>query len=293
MSIAISLKIKDGVILASDSAASMRFESPDGSHKGITHVYYNANKIINICKDLPLGVVTWGAAGIGTYSNELILKNLRYRFQHGEDSSTSNKKVDSWKLNKNKYSVKTVAEKLRSYVFEEHYQKYGEKTNVGFLVTGYAPDNMNAEEYLVEIRDGKCTGPTLLRSGEEVGITWRGEGEALRRLLLGVSSRTEQVLKETGKLDNKTISWVIEQLKPGIEDSLITPAMPFQDGIDLAEFLVKTTIMFSRYTAGAPTVGEPVDIAAITKHEKFKWIKRKHYYPSGLNPPSDLNSPYK
>lgn len=57
-----------------------------------------------------------------------------------------------------------------------------------------------------------------------------------------------------------------------------------QDAIDLAEFLVHLTIMFSRFSPGAPSVGGPIEIAAVTKHEGFKWIKRKHYYEQRLNP---------
>jgi hypothetical protein len=30
-------------------------------------------------------------------------------------------------------------------------------------------------------------------------------------------------------------------------------------------------------------VGGPIEIAAITKHEGFRWIQRKHFYPAGLN----------
>ena len=60
--------------------------------------------------------------------------------------------------------------------------------------------------------------------------------------------------------------------------------MPIQDAIDLAEFLVDLTIKYVRFSAGAQTVGGPIEIAAITKHEKFKWIHRKHYYDADLNP---------
>jgi hypothetical protein len=28
----------------------------------------------------------------------------------------------------------------------------------------------------------------------------------------------------------------------------------------------------------------PIEIAAITKHEGFKWIERRHFYPPELNP---------
>ena len=56
------------------------------------------------------------------------------------------------------------------------------------------------------------------------------------------------------------------------------------DAIDLAEFLVHAAVMFSRFNVGAPTVGGPIEIAAVTKHEGFKWVRRKHYYSRDLNP---------
>ena len=59
--------------------------------------------------------------------------------------------------------------------------------------------------------------------------------------------------------------------------------MPIQDAIDLAEFLVELTIKWSRFTPGPPTVGGPIEIAAITRHEGFKWIRRKQYYSPELN----------
>ncbi len=60
--------------------------------------------------------------------------------------------------------------------------------------------------------------------------------------------------------------------------------MPIQDAIDLATFLVDVTIKFSRFAPGPPTVGGPIEVAAITKHEGFKWVRRKFYYQAKYNP---------
>ena len=65
---------------------------------------------------------------------------------------------------------------------------------------------------------------------------------------------------------------------------LSVPAMPIQDAIDLAHFLVETTIGFVRLAVFLPkSVGGAVEIAAITKHEGFRWVQRKSFYPAGLN----------
>jgi hypothetical protein len=38
-----------------------------------------------------------------------------------------------------------------------------------------------------------------------------------------------------------------------------------------------------RFMPGHDTVGGETDMAVVTKHEGFKWVQRKHYYPLELN----------
>ena len=59
--------------------------------------------------------------------------------------------------------------------------------------------------------------------------------------------------------------------------------MPVQDAIDLADFLVDMTTKYFAFLPGADIVAGDTDIATVTKHEGFKWIRRKHYYPAHLN----------
>jgi hypothetical protein len=60
--------------------------------------------------------------------------------------------------------------------------------------------------------------------------------------------------------------------------------MPKRELIELAEALVSITTIERKATSGQATVGGPVDVAFITKHDGFVWIKRKHYFESRLNP---------
>lgn len=48
-----------------------------------------------------------------------------------------------------------------------------------------------------------------------------------------------------------------------------------QDGIDFCEFLTNSTTDFQRFANMIPTVGGSVDIALITKYSDFNWIKAK------------------
>jgi hypothetical protein len=65
--------------------------------------------------------------------------------------------------------------------------------------------------------------------------------------------------------------------------NLVKPAMPIQDAIDLARFAVETASKYAKYGLRPETIGGPIEIAAITKHEGFKWVARKHYYTAELN----------
>jgi hypothetical protein len=60
--------------------------------------------------------------------------------------------------------------------------------------------------------------------------------------------------------------------------------MPVQDAIALADFLVDVTKRYVRFLPGADTVGGDTDVCVVTKHEGFKWVRRKHYFDRVLNP---------
>ena len=72
---------------------------------------------------------------------------------------------------------------------------------------------------------------------------------------------------------------------PHLYENLILPAAPIQDAIELSRFMVDTTKGFIRFSVRrVKAVGGPIEIAAITKYEGFKWVQRKYFYPHELNP---------
>ena len=55
MTVIVSVKINDGIVMAADSAGSM----------SSGQVYAHANKIANLCRGLPIGAMSTGSGGIG------------------------------------------------------------------------------------------------------------------------------------------------------------------------------------------------------------------------------------
>src|SRR5580704_7563083 len=103
MSIIVSVKINDGIVLAADSATSC----------AIGQIYEHANKIVNLVKGLPIGVMTCGAGGIGNASTATLLKDLRQRLA-GEDEAHSD-----WKLNPAKYTMEFVNSRVQEFFNEK------------------------------------------------------------------------------------------------------------------------------------------------------------------------------
>lgn len=281
MTIAISLKVHDGVVLAADSASTLFGIDPSSGHSGVVTIYNAANKVFNLYKCLPIGCITWGSGSIGNASISTLTKDLRRRFI-GKDPEH-----EDWVLNPDKYTIKDVAKKARKFFYEELYAPEFKdapgKPDLGFIVAGYSAGEGLAEEWRIQIVNGDCLEPELLRPKNVAGISWSGEPEAINRIVKGHGTGLPRVLKELGVPDDQ-IGPAMNQIVSHLEVPLAPAPMPIQDAIDLAVFLVDATIMFSRFTPGAPTVGGPIEVAAITKHEGFKWVRRKFYYDANYNP---------
>jgi hypothetical protein len=284
MTIAITINVNDGIVFAADSAGSMFTQAPNSTAAPtIVQVYNNANKIVNLCKGLPIGVIFWGNGSIGRASISTLLKDLRDRFS-GKDASKP-----GWKLDASKYTVLKVAERVKEFLFDEHYTPsfaaWPKKPAMGLIVAGYGRGSAVADEYKIEIdATGACTGPTPVRPNNACGSMWAGEPESITRVLQGYSPELSKHLAPALNLPVPQVDTALQQVLPKLAAQLLMDAMPIKDAIDVAEFLVELASKFSRYTPGAATVGVPVEIAAITKHEGFRWVKRKHYFSSELNP---------
>lgn len=275
MTIAIALKVEDGIVLAADSASTL--VTGDG---GVANVYNHADKIVNLRKGLPVGIAFWGAGSIGGASMTTLAKDLRLKLTDADSD---------WAIDPKSYSVEAIAGRVKEHFLDEHYSRsFDEPTNgpgLGMFVVGYSSGHMGSECYEVGVDPERgFVGPELMLHEEDSGLLWRGEPEAVMRLVVGFGSEMVGALKTMGLTKNDEIDTAMNVMRDHLEVSLLHPAMPIQDAIDLGTLLVEVTKQWSRFVPGAPTVGGPAEVAAITKHEGFKWVQRKHYYDQRLNP---------
>ena len=283
MSIAVLLSVHDELVLAADSASTLTIMPPPGvavpaSATLVANVYDNANKIFNLVKGKPLGCVAFGSGSIGSASIGTLVKDLRKKL-------TANEK----EFDPEGYSVERVSQLLAEFLGEEC-QKQDKASlptiNVGLLVGGYSSGKSLGESWSVEINRGIPKPPVKLRKDEEPGISWGGMSEVVQRIVLGFSPNIFGVLGEVSQPQPKSQEFfqkLSQLMVTRLQAPIIFAPMPIQDAIDLGRFLVHSAIMYSRFTPGPQMVGGVIEIAAITKHEGFKWISRKHYYDQTLN----------
>jgi hypothetical protein len=243
----------------------------------VTNVYNHGKKVFALRKGLPIVAMTCGMGNIAGSSIDLLAKDFRALLSGDGE----------WRLDPALYTIQEVAEKAHSYFYEEQYLKDENRPkgdhSFELFVGGISSGERFSEVWKISIVNGEATGAVCQSERGNSGVLWAGQPDAMNRLILGFSSSIIDVLKEGG-LEEPALGQVLESFRTKAQAGLVHPAMPVQDAIDLADFLVSTTIGFTKFLPGANTVGGAIDVATVTRHEGFKWIRRKHYYPGNLNP---------
>lgn len=284
MTICVAVKVYDGIILASDSASAIIIKDPETGVNRDYISYENANKTFNLIKGRPIGVMTSGIGSIGNLSMENLAKDFR-----AEISKTPNK----WDIDRNNYTIKDITKKFQKYIFEDTYtpffERWENKPDLQFIVAGYSKNDSllchNPEIWQILINKGECRDPVHLCKDTDTGIYPIGMPEPIWRLFFGFSLSLKEQVLEKSELDENKIKKILELCYKNLMVPFVYPAMPIQDAIDLAKFLVDMTEKFYRFTPYQSSyVSGPIEIAAITKHEGFNWVQRKLYFAQDLNP---------
>ena len=256
MSLIVSLRVPDGIVIAADSLAT--------SQNLFEFVAQNVEIECPHCKKkvsgpelrLPPIPIPFSASSytqklfslydkfaIGSLGQGIVnSRSIYYHIKQFEQSKENPGDLDE------------VRRRLIDYLEKElvaQYPKYKEEAPkewrpIGLHVNGY------------EKVDGK-----------QIGVTWevfigRKNIERKRDIIgctIGGDMKVVQKLWDIGKEDPRL------QFK--------YPLFSLQDAVDLSEFLIDATSTFQRFANEVPTVGGEIDIALLTPFHGFQWLKRK------------------
>lgn len=211
LTVIVSVKINDGIVMAADSAGVM----------SSGQVYLHANKITNLCRGLPIGAMSTGVGGIGNESIETLLKDLRRRFG-GFDPARP-----EWRLDRDTYTLRDAADRLRSFLFEEKAAVCPDPTSLQVRLCGYSAGRPLAEVWEVNLTGQSCQSPHQIMDENDFGVLWDGNYEALNRLILGVGGDIRGILTSHG-LQVRDAAELQKTLVKELYVTLAVPAMPMQ-----------------------------------------------------------------
>ena len=178
-------------------------------------------------------------------------------------------------MEKHSYQMEDVARTASTFLGQ-----FVTDESLEFFVGGYGATAPHGEIWKFSFANGALEGPELAVSqADHAYVLWGGYGGlALHRLVLGRDAGVPTLLANAGVEPS-----VIADVEKLAYMPLVDPAMPVQDAINLADFLVDVAKGYSAFAPGANSVGGETDIATVTRHEGFKWIRRKHFYDARLN----------
>lgn len=278
MTLVVAVKVCDGLVVGADSASTLSLPDQQNPGKVLPYaVSLNALKICCLHHELPIGIASWGSGAVGPNSMGALAKELRKELMKG-----------AGRIKLNSYTIADVANRAQKFHADRMTTFYGASIPVGyragFLVFGYSSGREMAEAYAYELNNGPSVAPSQVIGVDNVGISQWGQPECVERLTRGFDIKLMALyLKSKGLTDHEILT-ELSAMSSAISVPMYHEAMPIQDAIELTEFLIETTKKYVRFRPGVEGVAGPVDIAAVTKHEGFKWIRRKHFYSEELNP---------
>jgi hypothetical protein len=194
---------------------------------------------------MPIGAMSTGSGGIGNESVETLLKDLRRRFSGLEPAYAG------WRLDPESYTIEQVAKRLRSFLFEEKAAACPDPTSLQLRLCGYSAGRPLTEVWEVNMAAHTCPPPRQIMDENSFGVLWDGQYEALNRLILGLGFDIGDALVRHG-VPPQSAGELQSNLAKDLYATLAVPAMPIRDAIDLARFLVETTIGFVRFAVFLP-----------------------------------------
>lgn len=229
MSFIITVHVREGLVMASDSRLTLNMEQRR-EDQTINHVAVgmsDSNYKTFVTRN-SVGISTAGDASIqGVPIGGFIESFMR---EHIEEDA----------------GVETTARNLM-----EHFAAYEPRPNTAFHVAGYEETENEPEQQIWSVQVGQ---QEIVRVNEnQQGAVWGGEGDILSRIV----NRTAQIDEQNnvlGTLPHFVIPYQFFTL---------------QDAIDFAFFAVRSTIDAIRFQPRPKSVGGPIDVLVIKPGESF------------------------
>jgi len=270
MSLIVTVYTSEGIIMASDSRASFSFLKQSSGQD----IYVPSGNYYDTADKTFLTPNNHGISACGEGSiNNIPLSGLIKTFVRTQISPTD--------------TVFETSKKLLAYI-----KNLNKAAKITFHILGFDNDP-NGNKIISGYRmftNGE--GSVIKMPTENAGASWNGETQTISRILnescfikdlkiLPVNTQITIPLEKEEKaiLTLKNESFLIEKANLLLNEKQDIPwnLMSIQDGIDFAEYAIRTTIDTMKFVNSSNSVGGPIDLLVITP-EKAEWVKKKKSY---------------
>jgi hypothetical protein len=290
MTIAVSAKVGEGLVMAADSTSSFF------SQNTLAQSYHNARKLLQL-KDYPIGILTFGLASVAGRN----LESLVAEFEQTLPDCRAGEP----------YTVREITDGLHAFLLERYERVFpppaalplafpagegqdgppgpaeqpggapapapppDERPQLGVVIGGFSRDEFYPDEFqmFLPIQEPNEIWPDPGENQRQYGVRWWGQTAPIERLYLGCDLRIIDWFVENG-ISQADAFQHFAQLRDRLMWPIIYEGMPIQDAVDLAVYLVNVTIGHSRFAVGPPVCGGQIDVATITSRG-FNWVRKK------------------
>jgi hypothetical protein len=283
MTLVVSLRVLDGVILAADSLSTLSSQvrlkddqevdcKACGSRVMVSDIYDGARSIkkcpaceeaieVPIAKPLPFTTPSSTLSyaqkvfpfldvyGVAVFGASAVNQKTVYNHLKGFEQKLRKEIELQTRTVSGVQGVATLIRDFCQIEFDKQYPLEQRSTMqegvfFGLQVVGYDGDESSVAK-TIEMTFGS---KTEMNTYSELGIHASGD----TRLIVPMALLCKQI---------------------GLEP--VIGALSLQDAVDYAEFLIQSTMGVQRFANMIPTVGGEIDIALITNYTHFRWIKAK------------------
>ena len=259
MSLGVVVKGPEGVVLAADTRVTINAQSSRLAVPILVN-FDNATKLLTFGdKHNFVAAVTYGDAIIGGRTASSFLPELAHA------------------LGEARLSVFEYAMRVSSF-FLDRWKEAGKPTDeaadgMKFILAGYNESDPYGEVYVFNVPN--APDPIPQKKGTQFGMNWGGQLDIASRLIHGYDPILPSLMAEQLDIPQDRIEDARNALQPKLEHRIPFGMLPLQDCVDLATFLVRTTITAQRFAITVRGVGGSIDVVAITRTKGVEWIQRR------------------
>lgn len=277
MSLGVVFKGPEGIVLAADSRVTLtnQLQVPNQPPLLISSTYDNATKLLCVKGQKYVGAVTYGAGAIGQDEPRTAHSYIP------EFEQELNKEFEHDPKGVPRLSVKDFAERLSKFFLNKWIaQKMPLPCPPGqdmvFFVGGYDEGAPYGKVFEIYIPSRPDPAERHNASGQlQFGLLWGGQIDYANRLIHGFDGRLPNLTKDFLGLDDTKRDELDKYLQGQLQAPVPFAFLPLQDCVDLAIFMIRTTIIMQHWVIGIRGVGGAIDVAVITQAKGFEEVQRK------------------